>query len=142
MILLDTNIVSEIMKPHHDANVRRWLDSHAETDFYLATPVLAELRFGLALLPEGRKKGALAKACDAIEYEIFAGRILAFDQRAAHFFARLRALRQASGRPLAVMDAMIGGIAAAHAMTLATRNVEDFSGLNLAVVDPFDPGLV
>ncbi|MBM3576966.1 MAG: type II toxin-antitoxin system VapC family toxin [Alphaproteobacteria bacterium] len=137
MILLDTNIVSEMIKPTGDANVRHWIDSYAELDFFIASPIIAELRFGLALLPEGRKKDALSKACDAIEDEIFAGRILAFDQRAAHAFARLRAKRQTLGKPLAVMDAMVASIASAHAMTLATRNIADFADLDLAVVNPF-----
>jgi predicted nucleic acid-binding protein len=138
MILLDTNVVSELMKPTGDATARRWVDSRAEIDFYIATPVIAELRFGLALLPSGRKKEALARACDTIEDEIFAGRILTFDQRAAHAFARLRAKRQALGKPLAVMDALVASIASAHAMTLATRNVADFVELDIAVVNPFE----
>ncbi len=137
MILLDTNIVFEMMKPMGDGNVRRWMDSYSELDFFIATPVIAELRFGLALLPQGRKKDVLTKACDAIEDEIFAGRILAFDQRAAHAFARLRARRKMRGKPRAVMDAMVASIASAHAMTLATRNVADFSDLDLAVINPF-----
>lgn len=137
MILLDTNIVSEMMKPTGDAKVRQWMDSYAEIDFYIATPIIAELRFGLALLPAGRKKDALTKACNVVEDEIFAGRILAFDQRAAHVFAHLRAKRQALGRPFSVMDAMVASIASAHAMTLATRNVADFADLDLAVVNPF-----
>jgi predicted nucleic acid-binding protein len=137
MILLDTNVVSEMMKPTGDAKARRWMDSHAEIDFYLATPIIAELRFGLALLSEGRKKDALTRACQTIEDEIFAGRILPFDQRAAHAFARLRATRKTLGRPLAVMDALVASIASAHAMTLATRNVADFADLDIAVVNPF-----
>lgn len=137
MILLDTNIVSEMIKPTGDANVRRWMDSFADIDFFIGAPIVAELRFGLALLPEGRKKEALTRACDTIENDIFAGRILAFDQRAAHAFARLRAKRQARGRPLNVMDALVASIASAHAMTLATRNVADFDDLELVVVNPF-----
>ncbi|MGJ0533368.1 MAG: type II toxin-antitoxin system VapC family toxin [Methylocystis sp.] len=138
MILLDTNIVSEMMKPTGDGNVRRWMDSYSELDFFIATPVIAELRFGLALLPEGRNKEALTRACDTIEAEIFAGRIFTFDQRAAHAFARLRAKRQALGKPLNVMDALVASIASAHAMTLATRNVADFVDLDIAVVNPFE----
>ncbi|MEF3367291.1 type II toxin-antitoxin system VapC family toxin [Methylocystis sp. 9N] len=137
MILLDTNVVSEMMKPTGDAKARGWMDSHAEIDFYLATPIIAELRFGLALLPSGRKKEALTRACQSIEEEIFAGRILPFDQRAAHAFARLRAKRQTLGKPLNVMDAIVASVASAHAMTLATRNVADFGDLELVVVNPF-----
>ncbi len=138
MILLDTNVVSEMMKPTGDEKARRWVDSRAEIDFYIATPVIAELRFGLAVLPSGRKKDALTKACQIIEDEIFAGRILTFDQRAAHAFALLRAKRQALGKPLNVMDALVASIANAHAMTLATRNVADFVDLDIAVVNPFE----
>ncbi|MFZ3179670.1 MAG: type II toxin-antitoxin system VapC family toxin [Methylocystis silviterrae] len=138
MILLDTNIVSEMMKPMGDGNIRRWMDSYSEVDFFIATPVIAELRFGLALLPDGRKKEALTRACDTIEAEIFAGQILTFDQRAAHAFARLRAKRQALGKLLNVMDALVASIASAHAMTLATRNVADFVDLDIAVVNPFE----
>ena len=138
MILLDTNILSETMKPGGDTRVQRWLDSFAQTDFFLATPVIAELRFGLALLPEGRRKEALAKACDAIEYELFAGRILSFDLRAAHAFAMLRARRRLLGKPLPVMDGMVASIAQAHAMTLATRNVADYTDLGLPIVNPFE----
>lgn len=138
MILLDTNIIVEMIKPTGDANVRRWMDSYAELDFFIGAPIVAELRFGLALLPEGRKKEALTKACDALEDEIFAGRILAFDQRAAHAFARLRARRKMLGKPLAVMDAMVASIASAHAMTLATRNVADFADLDIPLINPFE----
>jgi predicted nucleic acid-binding protein len=138
MILLDTNIVSEMIKPTGDANVRHWMDSFAELDFFIGAPIVAELRFGLALLPDGRKKDALTRACNTIEDQIFAGRVLPFDQRAAHAFARLRAKRKMLGRPLAVMDAMVAGIASAHAMTLATRNVADFADLDIAVVNPFE----
>lgn len=138
MILLDTNIVSEMIKPTGDANVRRWMDSFSDIDFFIAAPIVAELRFGLALLPDGRKKEALTRACDTIEAEIFVGRIFTFDQRAAHAFARLRAKRQALGKPLNVMDALVASIASAHAMTLATRNVADFVDLDIAVVNPFE----
>lgn len=141
MILLDTNIVSELMKPTGDAAVLRWVDTFAEIDIFIATPVIAELRFGLALLPDGRKKGALTKACARIEDEIFPGRILTFDLRAAHQFARLRAKRQALGKPISAMDAVIAAIAAAHAMTLATRNVGDFIDLDIPLVNPFEAGV-
>lgn len=137
MILLDATIVYEMIKPTGDANARRWMDSYAELDFFIATPIIAELRFGLALLPDGRKKEALTTACDTLEDEIFAGRILPFDQRAAHAFARLRAKRRMLGKPLNVMDALVASIASAHAMTLATRNVANFVDLDLALINPF-----
>jgi hypothetical protein len=76
-------------------------------------------------------------ACERLEAETFAGRILPFDHRAAHCYAELRATRRSTGKPMSVMDAMIAAIALAHAMTLATRNVRDFEGLGVPLVDPF-----
>ncbi|MFY9832719.1 MAG: PIN domain-containing protein [Methylocystis sp.] len=76
-------------------------------------------------------------SCERVEHEVFAGRILPFDERAAHRFAQLCALKRSLGQGIAVMDAMIAAIAIAHAMTLATRNVRDFEGLGVPLVDPF-----
>jgi predicted nucleic acid-binding protein len=91
----------------------------------------------MELLAQGRKKDLLLKAYVFLEEEMFAGRILVFDQRAAHHFSRLRARRRAAGKPLRTMDGMIAAIASAHSMTLATRNIADFEGLDIPLVDPF-----
>jgi hypothetical protein len=137
MILLDTNVVSEFVKPAPNICVQRWLDACAETDLFICAPVVAELFYGVAILPAGKKKLALLASCERVEHEAFAGRILPFDERAAHRFAELRALKRSRGQAFAVMDAMIASIAAAHAMTLATRNIRDFEGLGVPLVDPF-----
>jgi toxin FitB len=137
VILLDTNVVSQAMKPDGDVRVRAWLSSRIKSDFYICAPVIAELRFGGESLPPGKKRDVLLGACDIIEHEKFAGRILVFDQTAARHFARMRAQRSRSDTPLPVMDGIIAAIAAAHSMTLATRNVKDFVDLGLSLVDPF-----
>jgi hypothetical protein len=137
MILLDTNIVSEFMKISPDMRVMAWLNARAKVDFHLCTPVVAEIRYGVAQLPDGKRKDNLLVACERLEAETFAGRTLAFDRRAAHGYAELRAKRRGIGKPISVMDAMIAAIALAHAMTLATRNVGDFEGLGVPLVDPF-----
>jgi predicted nucleic acid-binding protein len=137
MILLDTNVISETMEPHRERRIENWLDKFAKKDFFLCTPVLAELRQGIELLAYGKMKSALSNAYDRIENEMFSGRILVFDQRAAHHFGRMRARRRTAGKPLRTMDGMIAAIAAAHSMTLATRNVADFEGLDIPLVDPF-----
>jgi toxin FitB len=137
MILLDTNIVSQSMKPDGDMNVRSWLDSQLKSDLYLCAPVLAELYYGAKILPEGGKRNFLLAACGQVENEIFAGRILMFDRIAARYHADLRAMRQKMGKPLPVMDAVIASIASAHSMTLATRNIRDFEGLGLSLVNPY-----
>ena len=137
MILLDTNIVSEFMKTNPDTRVMDWLNARAKIDFHLCTPVIAEIRYGIAQLPDGKRKDNMLVACERLEAETFAGRILPFDHRAAHCYAELRATRRNTGKPMSVMDAMIAAIALAHAMTLATRNVRDFEGLGVPLVDPF-----
>lgn len=137
MILLDTNVVSQAMKPDGDMAVCAWLDAQPKTDLYLCAPVLAELRYGAVNLPNGKKKDFLLAACDHIENKSFAGRILTFDRFAAHFYAEFRAKRRREGRSIAEMDMAIAAIASAHAMTLATRNVCDFEGLGIPLVDPF-----
>ena len=137
MILLDTNVVSEFMKASPDTGVMDWLNVRAKLDFYLCTPVIAEIRYGVAQLPDGKRKENLLVACEGVETEIFAGRVLGFDRLAAHRYAELRARRRETGKPISVMDAMIAAIALAHAMTLATRNVRDFEGLGVPLVDPF-----
>jgi predicted nucleic acid-binding protein len=137
MILLDTNVVSEFMKTNPDTRVMNWLNARAKIDFHLCTPVVAEIGYGIAQLPDGRRKDNMLVACERLEAETFAGRILPFDHRAAHCYAELRATRRKTGKPMSVMDAMIAAIALAHAMTLATRNVRDFESLGVPLVDPF-----
>ncbi|MBL1256142.1 MULTISPECIES: type II toxin-antitoxin system VapC family toxin [Methylocystis] len=137
MILLDTNIVSEFIKPTPNARVEAWLDSRPLEHFFLCTPVLAELRYGAALLAAGRRKKAFEESFDRLEQEIFRGRILVFDLPSAHRYGVFRADRQRRGRSFAVVDIMIAAIASAHTMTLATRNTSDFDGLDVALVDPF-----
>ena len=137
MILLDTNIVSEFMKTNPDTRVMDWLNARAKIDFHLCTPVIAEIRYGIAQLPDGKRKDNMLVACERLEAETFAGRILPFDHRAAHCYAELRATRRSTGKPMSVMDAMIAAIALALAMTLAKRIVRDFEGLGVPLVDPF-----
>jgi predicted nucleic acid-binding protein len=125
------------MKTNPDTRVMDWLNARAKIDFHLCTPVIAEIRYGIAQLPDGKRKDNMLVACERLEAETFAGRILPFDHRAAHCYAELRATRRSTGKPMSVMDAMIAAIALAHAMTLATRNVRDFEGLGVPLVDPF-----
>ncbi len=96
---------------------------------------MAELRYGALALPNGKKRDFLIICCERVENETFAGRVLPFDKRAAHRFAEIRAARRALDQALPIMDAMIAAIALA--MTLATRNLRDFEGLGVPLVDPF-----
>ncbi len=138
MILLDTNVISTAINPLANEPVRKWIDGQIEGSLFLCAPVLAELRFGVALLPDGRRKLALGASYDQLEEDFFSGRVLSFDRAAAHEFAKVRAIRQGAGRRIRSMDALIASIALANAMTLATRNVRDFDDLGLSLVNPFE----
>ncbi len=137
MIILDTNVVSEPLKPAPAAAVLAWLDAQAPTTLYLTSITVAELLAGVAALPAGRRRSRLAHLVAAQVLSLFEGRILAFDVPAAHAFARVQAGAQAAGNAVGFADAAIAAIAAAHGFTLATRNVRDFNGTGIDVVDPW-----
>jgi predicted nucleic acid-binding protein len=137
MIVLDTNVVSELMRPGPDDNVLSWIDRHpAETVFVTAT-TLAELLAGLARLPEGRRRFALETALTRLRDRLFTGRILPFDQSAAEQFAEISARLRAKGRAISLFDAQIASVALAHGMSVATRDITPFVDAGLQVIDPW-----
>ena len=136
MILLDTNVVSELMRPAPDAGVVAWVAGQAA--LYLSAISEAELRLGAALMPAGARAAAVADAVDAMLAEDFGGRILPFDSAAARGYAAIMAARCATGRPVAAFDAMIAATALAAGATVATRNTRDFEGCGVAVVNPWN----
>jgi len=138
MILLDTNVVSELYRPTPRATVVTWFDAQTNGLLYLCAPVLAELRFGMERLETGRRKDALRKAIERLENELYRDRILPFDVTCAATYGQLLAGRQRSGRTMHQMDAFIAAIAAANGAALATRNVGHFEGLGLILINPFD----
>ena len=138
MILLDTNIVSEMLKPRPSAAVDAWLNTQPWSSLYLCTPVLAELRFGVERLAPGRRQNALAASIDRIENEYYRDRILSFDTAAAGVFARIAAQRERQGRRMEPVDGFIAAIALTHGATFATRDVNDFAELGLDLINPFE----
>ena len=136
MILVDTNVLSELTKPTPEARVVRWLEVNEPT---LAVPTitLAELRYGIARLPRGRRRSSLLRfwqtTCDQ-----FRGRIFSFDQRAAEKYGDTAAAAEQAGRRLNVQDGQIAAIALVHGMHVATRNVSDFEATGVAIVNPWD----
>jgi predicted nucleic acid-binding protein len=142
VIILDTNVISEAFRPRPNVSVQTWLDSRRQTDFFLCTPVLAELRYGVERLPYGQRRTELDKWITEAEQKWFATRILALDRAAAYEFGRVVAKRASIGRPIMPMDALIAAIAISHHMAIATRDVEDFAHLNVELVNPFDPSIV
>ncbi|PPQ34228.1 type II toxin-antitoxin system VapC family toxin [Rhodopila globiformis] len=136
MILLDTNVVSEAMKPEPAAAVRAWLDAQAAETLYLSSVTIADLMFGIGALPNGRRKDKLTAALDGV-LELFADRILPFDARAARRYAELAVRARAAGRGFPTPDGYIAAIAAAHDFAVASRDTSAFIAAGLAVIDPW-----
>ena len=139
MILLDTSVLSEFMRPRPAASVVSWLDEQPAGEVYTSAISRAEIALGLLLMPSGKRQAALSKAAEAMFNEDFAGRCLPFDEDAARHYARIVSARTHAGRPMSVEDAQIAAIALARRMPLATRNTSDFDLIDgLAVVNPWN----
>lgn len=136
MILLDTNVISEAMKPAPDAAVRDWLDEQAAETLHLSSVTIAELTFGIGALPEGRRKDGLAAALEGV-MAMFGERILPFDKRAARRYGDLAVRARAAGRGFPTPDGYIAAIAAAHDFAVASRDAAAFEAAGLAVIDPW-----
>ena len=139
-ILLDTNIVSELLRPLPDPAVEAWVGEHPAGDLYFSAVGEAELRYGVALLSPGRRRDALAVAIEAILREDFEERILPFDSAAAREYADIAAKRRTGGRPVTPVDCQIAAIARSLSMALATRNVRDFEDVDIKLVNPWTVG--
>lgn len=141
MILLDTNVISAVMKPTPPEAVVSWLDRQQSTDLYLSTITIAEIGFGLQALPPGKRRRALENRFDLFLRRGFEQRILAFDLPAALLYAKLMSRRRQLGRLLSALDGQIAAIARAHELTVATGNVRDFEECGLEILNPFEsPG--
>lgn len=138
MIILDTNVLSSLMRKAPDAPVVAWLDRQPSESVWITSITLFEARLGLALLPRGRRQRTLEAAFARLLEEDLENRVLDFDTAAATEAALLAADRQRAGRPVDMRDTQIAGIALARRATLATRNVRHFGDLKVAVVDPWD----
>lgn len=137
MIVLDTNVLSELMRPAPAGAVLRWISTQATASLYTTSITQAEIVHGLALLPRGKRRRALQDAATATFDQDFAGRILGFGADAAAPYAQIAADRQAQGRPISQFDAQIAAIVLSAGATLATRNGSDFVGCGIKLVDPW-----
>jgi toxin FitB len=137
MIILDTNVLSALMRNPPDAAVVAWLDLQAAESIWITSITLFETRLGLALLPKSRRRQALEAAFARTLSEDLENRVLDFDSAAAAEAASLAAIRQKAGRPVDVRDTLIAGIALARRATLATRNVRHFQDLKLLLLNPW-----
>ena len=137
MIVLDTNVLSALMRQKPEAQVVTWLDRQPAESVWITSVTLFEARFELALLPKGRRRLAMEAAFESLLKDDLEDRVLDFDGAAAGEAAILAAERQKRGRPVDMRDTQIAGIALARRATLATRNVRHFRDLNVPVVDPW-----
>ena len=138
MIVLDTNVVSEAMKPEPDSAVRAWLNDQAAETLYLTSASLSELLVGIEILPNSKRKKGLAAALSELLVMLFGGRILAFDQRAAMAYAPLIARGRSRGQIISVADGQIAAIASVHGFSVATRDTAPFVGAGIPVINPWE----
>lgn len=138
MIILDTNVISEAMRSVPNPTVMAWISAHPGRSLFTTVINEAEILFGLATMEDGHRRKQLETAAQQLFTEDLDGRVLPFDQPAAHAYAHLAAERRRMGRPISHADAQIAAIAQVNGAQLATRNVEDFSHLNLDIIDPWN----
>ena len=137
-MILDTNVLSALMSVPPVAAVIQWMDEQAADRLFITAITVAEVRYGLGIMPEGRRRTDLITQADAMFGQDFRGRILSFDERAANAFGELSSHRRALGRPISISDGYIAAIATVHAMPIVTRNVKDFEELGLQLINPFE----
>jgi toxin FitB len=137
MILLDTNVLSEPLKLTSDATVLAWIDAQIIETLYLSTISLAELRFGIAALPTGRRRDTLQTSLEQRILPLFMGRILSFDTTASEAYAVLRAKARVDGKAIAPADGYIAATAKVHGLIVATRDTSPFEAAGLTVINPW-----
>ena len=137
MIVLDTNVISEVMQLSPSHRVLEWWSQRLFGELFTSTITVAEILYGIELLAKGKRRDRLLAEAEAMFAQDFAGRILSFDEPAAREFAGIAAGRRALGRPIAEFDVQIAAIASAHRATLATRNLADFDGCGVRLVNPW-----
>jgi predicted nucleic acid-binding protein len=137
MIILDTNVLSAMMQTTLNERVVAWLDKQARTSMWTTSVTTFEIRFGLQILPTGKRRSLLTRTFEAVLRDDIGGRVAPFDTAAAQYSADLLASRHKKGLPVELRDTMIAGIALACHATLATRNVLHFEDLSVPVVNPW-----
>lgn len=138
MILLDTNIVSEAMSSNPDVRVIEWMRNQPAANLFVSTVTIAEITYGIRILAAGKRRQMLERAFDRFIASGFAYRVLAFDEKAARGYGELMAERRKQGRPMSILDGQIAAIARSGSLAVATRNVADFGGCGLEILNPFE----
>jgi toxin FitB len=139
VIVVDTNVISEAMKPPlvRAAEVMKWLEGQSIENLHTTAVSLAEIRAGIAILPEGKRRSGKQGAAEELFVALFQGRVLPFDEPAAYAYAEIVTQRRKAGRTLEALDIQIAAIAKSNNMAVATRNVADFEGSGVAVISPW-----
>lgn len=140
MIVLDTNVLSELMRAEPDRNVEDWVARQAVSSLFVTSVTLAEILYGVALMPTGKRRDRLGVAVDGLFNQDFADRLLPFDGAAAHEFATIASSRRKRGHPISQFDAQIAAIARSRGAALATRNTTDFEHCGVTLVNPWQEG--
>ncbi|MGZ8217097.1 PIN domain-containing protein [Methylomagnum sp.] len=138
MILLDTNIVSEVMKPIPSPVVLAWLNQQPLSTLFVSAVTIGEIEYGLRILPIGKRRSTLQERFERFLQGGFTRRILGFDEAAARSYGELMSHRKALGRPMSIPDGQIAGIARSNGCTLATRNIADFEACGIHLINPFE----
>ena|SRR5437762_1045171 len=137
MIVLDTNALSEALKPSPSQSVLRWLAAQEPSAVFITTITQAEILYGIEVLPAGKRRMLLSAVIEKLFSEDFQGRILSFDEDSARVFAKIVTSREAAGRPISQFDAMIAAIARSRGAAVATRNTDDFQHCGIRVINPW-----
>jgi predicted nucleic acid-binding protein len=138
MIILDTNVLAELMRPKPSPRVVAWVANQPATELFTTSITEAEIFYGIELLTKGKRRDGLLAAAEAMFAEDLAGSVFGFESNAARVFSRIAAYRRALGRPISHADAQIAAISQVRGAKLATRNVADFQDCGLDVVDPWN----
>lgn len=138
MIVLDTNVLSELMRPKPSPRVMAWISRHPATELFTTSVTEAEIFYGIELLTRGKRREELLAAAEGMFAEDFVGRVLGFDSETARAFAKIAAYRRGLGKPIHHADAQIAAITRVRGAMLATRNIEDFEDCGLDIIDPWN----
>ena len=136
-VLLDTNVVSELIRKAPDPAVETWAAGHALEDLFFSAVGEAKLRYGAAILPAGRRRESLVSDIERMLSDAFDGRVLPFDSRAARAYAGIAAMRRSAGRTVPPADCQVAAITRSRGMAVATRNVRDFDDIDIEIVNPW-----
>jgi len=138
MIILDTNVVSELMRPAPEPRVLRWFSSQTAEDLHITAVTVAEILYGIELISTSRRRDVVRAGAEKVFGDVFGDRILTFEDRAAHAFSQIASSRQRQGKPMSEFDAQIAAITRVHGATLATRNPYVFEGCGVRLVNPWE----